>query len=170
MVELKLDTAAVNALFPEGTQARVDLQQAVINNITKNLLSKHIDQDIKDKVVEAAKELGLQYNFQELVQKELGTYLDRRGWASTYPIQESRKAELAKSIRQQVSTVASSEFNALSKQITDEAVENFNNGVGRKISYALENVQGLAAARLNKEWNTILDNAIADRLGLQVKS
>ncbi|UYL85020.1 hypothetical protein pEaSNUABM55_00247 [Erwinia phage pEa_SNUABM_55] len=170
MVELKMDTAALNALFPEGTEARVALQQAVINNITKNLLSKHLNQDIKDQVAEAAKALGLQYNFQELVQKELGTYLDRRGWASTYPLQESRKEELAKSIRQQVSTVASSEFHALSKKITGEAVENFNNGVERKIAYALENVQGLATARLNTGWNEIMDKAIADRLGLQVKS
>ena len=48
-VQLKLDTGAVNALFPEGTQARVDLQQCVMMNIARANLSKAMRDDFAEK-------------------------------------------------------------------------------------------------------------------------
>ena len=41
-VELKLDTAAVVSLFPEGSEVRLKLQQAVINEVVKNLIDRRI--------------------------------------------------------------------------------------------------------------------------------
>ena len=40
MMVLKLDTDAVQLLFPEGTEARVKLQDAVIDNVVRRLMTK----------------------------------------------------------------------------------------------------------------------------------
>lgn len=57
-ISLKLDTAAVNSLFPEGSEARLQLQQAVINNVVdrmpsnSNLEAYVYDQFIKKQFVD----------------------------------------------------------------------------------------------------------------------
>lgn len=41
-IHLKLDTAAVAALFPEGSEARLELQQGVINQIVNRLVDREL--------------------------------------------------------------------------------------------------------------------------------
>lgn len=67
-VQLKLNSEAVATLFPEGTPARVELQNAVVaeflrKNIKPQLLQDNlqsqIDRQVKDATKEALKDLGV---------------------------------------------------------------------------------------------------------------
>ncbi len=49
-MKLSLDATALNALFPEGTEARVELQQAVLGNFVKNMFSKSMPKEVKEYV------------------------------------------------------------------------------------------------------------------------
>ncbi|QGZ16369.1 hypothetical protein Hena1_02190 [Erwinia phage Hena1] len=170
MVELKLDTAAVNALFPEGTQARVNLQQAVINNITSNILDKRINQDVLRQIEETAKEYTLDQSLTARVQKELDAYLTKRGWNSPAGLTSVRKSEVQSIVNAEVKGLCYAMFEELVKECTENAKKEFGDGMTRKIRYALENAQAHFAARLNDGFKEILDKAIVQRMGLEVKS
>lgn len=65
-IQLRLDAAALAALFPEGSQARVDLQQAVVAEFAKKYikpsaagLQAMVDKARAEAVAEVMKELGL---------------------------------------------------------------------------------------------------------------
>lgn len=170
MVELKLDTTAVNALFPEGTEARVALQQAVINNITNGIIGKQIPKDIRDMVDAAAKNMGLDFNFQDMVQKELNSYMKNRGWGSSAKeLQPTRKSELKSLVEAEIRNIAHDSFEGIVKNCTEEAKKQFEDGMERKIKYALSKTDAHFASRLNENFKQILDAALAQRLGLQVK-
>ncbi|MGL5308206.1 MAG: hypothetical protein ACRC9Y_19130, partial [Aeromonas veronii] len=49
-MKLQLDTKAMEALFPEGSEARVELQRAVIANFAKRVKDEHIDGLVKQEV------------------------------------------------------------------------------------------------------------------------
>lgn len=50
-MKLQLDTKAMEALFPEGSEARVELQRAVIANFAKRVKIDHIDMQIRQEIV-----------------------------------------------------------------------------------------------------------------------
>ena len=54
-MKIQLDTGAMNALFPEGSEARVQLQNAVIANFARNNLDKYISQEMKKTVEQVAR-------------------------------------------------------------------------------------------------------------------
>jgi len=43
-IAIKLDTTAMLALFPEGSQAHLDLQQAVLNEVVRKLVDRNVGQ------------------------------------------------------------------------------------------------------------------------------
>ena len=66
MIDLKLDTNAVMSLFPEGSEARLKLQSAVIANvIERTTKTPHVDPELKkmidDGVAAAGKALMKEY-------------------------------------------------------------------------------------------------------------
>ena len=52
-MKIQLDTNAMNALFPEGSQARVDLQSAVIANFATRIRDNKIDSMVRSAVCHA---------------------------------------------------------------------------------------------------------------------
>lgn len=167
MVELKLDTAAVNALFPEGTEARIGLQQAVINNIVTNILEKRIDAEVIKQIDAAVASVGMSSSIQSLVQTELNGYLQKRGWNQREgDLTEVSKAAVKKAVEQEVKNLSYLAFDEVIKECTDRAKTDFADGMKRKIDYALQNSESHFAARLNERFKEVLDAALTQRLGL----
>ena len=66
-IQLRLDTPALNALFPEGSDARVELQHAVIQNFVQRALKPAVvSQEVRDLITKERREAVAQ------VLKELG--------------------------------------------------------------------------------------------------
>lgn len=60
MTEIKLDTQALNALFPEGSEARVKLQNAVIFNfVSKNFKTNTFGKEVEQYIIKAKTEMTL---------------------------------------------------------------------------------------------------------------
>ena len=49
-MEIKLDVAALNALFPEGSTARVELERAVIASVTNKIGSKTLHSIVRQEI------------------------------------------------------------------------------------------------------------------------
>ena len=65
-IQLKLDAAAMAALFPEGSEIRLELQQAVINETVRKIVDReltrtrnHIEEQCKKAVEDALAKEGL---------------------------------------------------------------------------------------------------------------
>ena len=92
-MKVQLDTKAMNALFPEGSEGRVQLQQAVIQNYAQSIL-KGCKDEIKDAVsvelrsaiISVRDEVRKEH---EQFTKELLTGTDR--WSSNYKLTEKGK-------------------------------------------------------------------------------
>lgn len=57
-IQIRLDAGALNALFPEGSQARVDLQACVIAEFTKKLFRQYMPDEAVKTIEAEAKKLG----------------------------------------------------------------------------------------------------------------
>lgn len=69
-MKIQLDTKALNALFPEGSEARVELQQAVIQNFMQKAYSHKLEQEISACVNNL--EIATREDIYFMVAKQLG--------------------------------------------------------------------------------------------------
>lgn len=93
-MKFQLDTAAMNALFPEGSEARVELQKAVIANFARKMHDKHVDEEVRSIVREVVQERGSDYVVAKAIRAELDKHVkqDRNSWWNpTYSIGEESK-------------------------------------------------------------------------------
>lgn len=72
MVQLKLDVSALNALFPEGSTARVELERAVIASVTNRIGSKTLNAVVRNEI-DRIQDMS---NVRKEVQRLLGEYFD----------------------------------------------------------------------------------------------
>lgn len=102
---LRLDPRALAALFPEGTQARADLQQAVIAEfVRKNLRPDALGGDVRDQIERARADAlsavnGAKYEVASKVIQELGAV---RGAWGKLEIKGDMKDAVAEAARQAV--------------------------------------------------------------------
>lgn len=98
MTTIILNPEAVNALFPEGSEARVELQRSVLSQLAKQYIkqpdltaeiSKHIEAARKGVVEEALKALGI---------------VKGHGWNAGYRLEEQVASQIRTEARSAVST------------------------------------------------------------------
>jgi len=77
MLKITLDTNALESLFPEGSEARIELKQYAINEITQRLIVNGFNNSLDEKVEEIAenfvKEQGFE-NLDKVIKKHIETY------------------------------------------------------------------------------------------------
>lgn len=108
-IQLRLDVPALQALFPEGSEARLDLQRAVVSQfITQYLKPSMIRDDVMRMVTAARAEAVAQ------VMREMGA---QSTWGAG--ISDSFKLQLKNEIATQASSFVSNEINeALMRSMT----------------------------------------------------
>lgn len=169
MVELKLDTAAVEKLFPEGTELRVNLQQAVVNNIAKRALERQVSHDIDNAIRRHVQQECGMYDLSEMVKKELEKNIQINGWNQPDTVTDNAANKIRGQVTRHVENLATTEFNKLIDDILDKATERMKASIDRKIAQALLDVDKHVSARLNQSFAAVVDAAIAAKLGMEVK-
>lgn len=168
MIELKLDTAAVEKLFPEGTELRVNLQQAVVNNIANRALNRKISHDIDNAIRKHVQEECGMFDLTTLVAKDLEKYIEKSGWKE-FKVNDNANTNVRNAVEKKVHEVSDEVFNRLINKAIDDATERAKESIDRKIAYALSNLEGMIAKRLNEKFSAIVDAAIAAKLGMEIK-
>jgi len=100
MIELKLDTQSINTLFPEGSQARVNLQRAVIQNFADRIIKgkggleviAYLDRNLKPIVEDETRNFMCQY-------------MTQHSWTRTNSINADFAKLLAKEFKSQVNDI-----------------------------------------------------------------
>lgn len=169
MVELKLDTAAVEKLFPEGTELRVNLQQAVVNNIAKRALERQVSHDIDNAIRRHVQQECGMYDLSGLVRTELEKNIQSNGWNKPDTVEDYAADKIRGQVTRHVENIADTEFNKLINEILDKATERMKTSIDRKIAQALLDIDKHVSARLNNNFAAIIDAAIAAKLGMEIK-
>lgn len=74
-MKIQLDTKALQTLFPEGSEARIDLQRAVVANMLRKSFRGDLSLALRDEIDRTA--LELRAEMKTLIQAELRPALDK---------------------------------------------------------------------------------------------
>lgn len=142
-IQLKLDVAALNTLFPEGTEARVELQSAVIAAFTrKHLKETALGNDVHKAINEAKREIleNLEQAKREVqiqTLKELGL---RKDWAGSFIMLGNENTLIRSLISAAVKEALNSEIrNTIAESITKQ-IERHRGTIQHDIQVALNRI------------------------------
>lgn len=79
-MKIQLDTKALESLFPEGSEARVELQNAAIANFAKKMQEKHLEDVTRDQIRTAVQEAGVSMDSYSIVRDMLNKTITNNGW------------------------------------------------------------------------------------------
>lgn len=161
MIELKLDTAALNSLFPEGSEARVQLRQAVVQNFVNRNFIKGLDSKIADQVRESLLEIKLP-NIQQMVNNKLDASLTGYGWG------RELSANASTQLREHADKMLKQKY----KEVIDEMVRDSLAGLEQtidervKMHYSNINIESGIVKCINKNFSELVTIAIKEKLGV----
>lgn len=153
-MQIRLDTAALSALFPEGSEARVELQSAVMAEfVRKNIKPGAMGTDFQAVLVGEARNLADQIkrgiaDAKHSVFKEIGVAMPRSEWDQVQLNQQQLQA-IRNAAREAVS-------NALT-EVINERIQFHATKLEGTISHNIE-------AALNRLTNEELNRRFAERL------
>jgi len=115
-IELKLDGSAVKTLFPAGSEVRLQLQQCVIEEITKRFIYK----EASSSLIKADFDIKSQIN--QTVSEVNSKFVSTSGYGKyeTYKLKPEFKRDLEKKIQE---TVSSAVTDILNKEDTQKLIE-----------------------------------------------
>lgn len=162
MVSIKLDTYAVRQLFPEGTQAYVDLQQSVISNIAKDLIIKDTGNKVCKLIQDEINAYGLVVpDVSDIVKKEVDTWFESRGYGSVYyNVSNVFKGRMQEAADREARATIDAVISDVIKTATDRAMKD----IEYKIEAATQRIEKIIVDRVNQSFASIIDQAVAEKI------
>lgn len=116
-IEIKLDVAALNALFPEGSEARLNLQNGVMANFAYKQFKMKADEDVKEIIDQASKRV------REEAEKQLSDMFRFQWGIAT--LLDSARPKVAEAVRNEVNSMMHTEtykhMDTIKKMMDDAA-------------------------------------------------
>lgn len=175
MIQLKLDTQAMNTLFPEGTQARVDLQSSVLKNVVNSVICKRVGEEVENMVIKHVNAMmPANHEIEKIVHKEFAAYIQKRYTYSN--VFESNSGGI-RQIKEVIENGVKSQCANLLDSIKTEAINSATNNLKAdeeafmaRVTKNLEvTVRQEIVKRVNAEFPKIIDEAIKARLFPEAK-
>jgi hypothetical protein len=147
-VILRLNTSALNALFPEGTEARVQLQSAVLaeaaGKFVKGQLTEQVTGALKAHVDEATKKIDAEGIMESL--------FERKGWQKVLEVREG--GGLAVAIKAKVEQVFKDHVETRMVELIEERLTKWQDGMEPSIQKMVDyKVQTITRDTLNAKVN-----------------
>lgn len=160
MIDIKLDTHAVRQLFPEGTTARAQLQQSVINNIVKEMVLKNSENKIKEAVQKEVSNTAVTIpDVRAEVKKQVQQMFHTRGWNDM-----SATEELSYKMREAANRCASNAIDDMIKETIDSAIKSAEGKIKLAMQSANLRIQEIITRAMNKDFSDQINAAIAAKL------
>lgn len=143
MITLKIDTQALRTLFPEGSEARLELQKAVIMNVAREVgvsQANTVLGELKDIVEEAAKQAAYS------ITKD---YLEKKG--HFYQSKTQLTNQLVAQIKAEMKQVVDGEITNTLRKVRDEFIETQG-----------PILQGQIAARVEQVTSHLIDKTVKE--------
>lgn len=160
MISIKLDTHAVQSIFPAGSEARVELQQSVINNVVQELVLYNSKNKVKETVGKEISLVGARLpDVKPLVQEELRKFFTTKGWNDI-----ECSTELSTRMKTAAQELATLTVNRKVQELIDESMDTLQTKIKSMLDYSEVKMEQLIEQSLTKKFNSALDKAIAARL------
>lgn len=159
MINLKLDTNAVMKLFSDE-ESRVELQQAVINNVVQELVLKNSKNKVQETIQKEISLVGARLpDVTPMVKEQLNKFFVSKGWNKV-----EGTFELERIMKEEANRVAYSQvMGAVSDQV-EKAVKDLEGRIENALNMSETRMEQLIVDRLNKKFTEVLDRAIAERV------
>lgn len=159
MIDLKLDTNAVMKLF-DTDAARVNLQQAVINNVVKELVLKNSKNKVQETIQKEISLVGARLpDVSEPVREEMAKFFKKKGWDDV-----EGTIELDNRMRIAASRLANERVVAAVQEHIDGVMEQLKTKVDYMLKINEAAMADIVERQLNKVFTCALNAAIANRL------
>lgn len=158
-MELKLDIHALNALFPEGTEARLKLQQCVLEEFSRRQI-KALESTIRNQATA----------IHNSASQKVEEMFKEAGWTKSYgnwKMPQSLKDELADTAKNLVTTESSAQMREAANNAAADALARMDSTLQARLERLVdERVKGLQASEsdaplkraLRTKMQDILDN------------
>lgn len=159
MINLKLDTNAVMKLFSDE-ESRVELQQAVINNVVQELVLKNSKNKVQETIQKEISLVGARLpDVTPMVKEQLNKFFVSKGWNKV-----EGTFELERIMKEEANRVAYSQvMGAVSDQV-EKAVKDLEGRIENALKMSETRMEQLIVDHLNKKFTEVLDRAIAERV------
>ena len=152
MINLKLDTNAVMKLFSDE-ESRVELQQAVINNVVQELVLKNSKNKVQETIQKEISLVGARLpDVTPMVKEQLNKFFVSKGWNKV-----EGTFELERIMKEEANRVAYSQvMGAVSDQV-EKAVKDLEGRIENALKMSETRMEQLIVDRLNKKFTEVLD-------------
>ncbi|QPI17895.1 hypothetical protein POP12_103 [Pectobacterium phage POP12] len=164
MIGLKLDTASVRELFPEGSEVRLELQRAVIHNIAKDLLNTSYRDQIKREIDQFMITNGI--NLNSIVKEEVEKYFNRNRFEFDPETTTSKSAimKLRESLKKVAEQVVNGEVYEIQKNAASKLEEKAIESVSNTIRYNEEKLKQIVREELAKRYKQLAFDLIDEKM------
>ncbi|QFR55855.1 hypothetical protein JC221_209 [Yersinia phage JC221] len=169
MIGLKLDTNALLSLFPEGSQARLDLQAGIIANVVSSVIGKKVSEEIGKAVNdEVLKQIGY-LDIDNLVRGHFKQYAENRwGYRSIIDANPAGIRELSAKVKSTIEHECSSIIDDIRREAQNKAKEELIANESKFIEDTTKNLTTVVRKEIikqvNTEWKDLIDEAIKAKL------
>ncbi|AFC22358.1 hypothetical protein GAP161_248 [Cronobacter phage vB_CsaM_GAP161] len=175
MIQLKLDTQALNNLFPEGTQARMDLQAAVIKNVVDSVIGKRVTEEIENMVIKHVNlMMPANHEIEKIVHKEFADYIQKRyAYSNVFDINSGGIRQIKELISEHVKKQCNDLLDSIKLEAINDATKNLKADEEAFMARVTKNLEVTVrqeiVKRVNNEFPQIIDEAIKARLFPEAK-
>ena len=175
MIQLKLDTQALNNLFPEGTQARMDLQAAVIKNVVDSVIGKRVTEEIENMVIKHVNlMMPANHEIEKIVHKEFADYIQKRyAYSNVFEINSGGIRQIKELISEHVKKQCADLLDSIKLEAINDATKNLKADEEAFMARVTKNLEVTVrqeiVKRVNNEFPQIIDEAIKARLFPEAK-
>lgn len=159
-MNIKLDTHAVRQLFPEGTEARAQLQQSVINNVVKEMVLKDSDNAVRKQVQAEINLLGARIpDVTQAVKAQLNSFFTKKGWEGFQTTVEF-DAHVRKEAEREVQIAVGNVIQNLVKKAT----ANIEQQVTLAVEASARRAHQVVVDQINHNFKEIMNKAIQAKI------
>lgn len=152
---LKLNTPVMNVLFPEGTEARVQLQQAVLEEVAKTYVKTALSSHVHDFLSTLTQKVKNEADIGAIVTKYFQT---SGGWNSVASLRPD--TQLTKALTTAIENAFDNKFYELLEQRVAEKVAQYERTLDGKVGYAVDKrVEQLTNQAIQKRVDAALNAA-----------
>lgn len=167
-MKLQLDTAALEKLFPELSEARVELQQAVIQNIVNRRFIKLTNDELAKSVNQAASAFEIP-NVKDQIATELKGMLQKKGYYDV-ELNSTFSDQVKKAVNEKAAVTIREVIDQgvidASERLKDVAASRIKLAEGQINKIMSENIEKTIAKVLNERFDDVIKEAIRQRMGL----
>jgi hypothetical protein len=130
---LKLNTPVLNALFPEGTEARVELVNAALTEVTNTYVKTALTQHVQDHLRTLTQEVKQATNVKAIVEKY---FADSGLWNSVTKLQPGTK--LVEALARAAENALSDKFYQMLSDKVEAVAKEYEDKLDARVEYAIK--------------------------------